>query len=84
MGYAKFYNHTEVVEMLSDPYLYRGSTCINPLFEIKRKVTRNATIANRPHHAHHAHHPLIMAPLRFPKFLADTDDSYRMQHRLSS
>ena len=37
LDYAKFYNHTAVVEMLSDPYLYRGSTCINPLFEIKRK-----------------------------------------------
>ena len=37
LDYAKFYNHTAVVEMLSDPYLNSGSTCINPLFEIKRK-----------------------------------------------
>jgi len=39
LDYAKFYNHTAVAEVLSDPYLYRGSTCINPLFEIKRKVS---------------------------------------------
>jgi hypothetical protein len=37
LDYAKFYNHTAVAEVLSDPYLYRGSTCINPLFETKRK-----------------------------------------------
>jgi len=37
LDYAKFYNHVAVVEMLSDPYLYRGSTCINPLFEVSRK-----------------------------------------------
>jgi len=37
LDYSKFYNHTAVAEVLSDPYLYRGSTCINPLFEIKRK-----------------------------------------------
>jgi len=37
LDYAKFYNHSAVADVLSDPYLYRGSTCINPLFEIKRK-----------------------------------------------
>jgi len=35
--YAKFYSHTQVAEMLSDPYLYRGSTCINPLFHVACK-----------------------------------------------
>eukprot|EP00656_Telonema_subtile_P015090 TRINITY_DN17856_c0_g1_i3.p1 TRINITY_DN17856_c0_g1~~TRINITY_DN17856_c0_g1_i3.p1 ORF type:complete len:238 (-),score=84.57 TRINITY_DN17856_c0_g1_i3:166-879(-) len=35
--YAKFYSHTQVAEMLSDPYLYRGSTCINPLFHVTLK-----------------------------------------------
>jgi len=37
LDYANFYDHHEVAEVLTDPYLYRGSTCINPLFEVKRK-----------------------------------------------
>jgi len=37
LDYSKFYNHSDVAEVLSDPYLYRGSTCINPLFEVSRK-----------------------------------------------
>jgi len=37
LDYSKFYDHTAVAEVLSDPYLYRGSTCTNPLFETKRK-----------------------------------------------
>merc|ERR1711998_246175 len=36
--YAKFYSHDQVAEMLSDPYLYRGSTCINPLFHVTLKA----------------------------------------------
>lgn len=35
--YAKFYSHKNVAETLSDPYLYRGSTCINPLFHVTLK-----------------------------------------------
>jgi len=37
LDYAKFYNHSDVEDVLTDPYLYRGATCINPLFEISRK-----------------------------------------------
>ena len=42
--YAKFYNHTKVAEMLSDPYLYRGSTCINPLFHVTLKDKSQAPV----------------------------------------